>query len=154
MENESIRYSLQGIEIIAKFMEQMPPTGIIQRFKFDIKVETKVQADTNLVIPFVTITIRNEETLQVLALFTIACLFRIEEFEKKILLDPVNKLYNIPPRLESVISPISISTTRGIVFSELKGTYLHKAIVPVVFMKTLPEPKPTERKKVKGRVKK
>jgi len=54
----------------------------------------------------------------------------IENFEEKIKLNDERK-YVIPTAFEMFMRSVSISTTRGIVYAELRGTYLHNAIMPV-----------------------
>ena len=62
-----------------------------------------------------------------------ACLLQVDEFDNKILLNE-SKLYVIPPQLETIIRTVSVSTARGILYSELRGMYLHNVILPVVYM--------------------
>ncbi len=59
-----------------------------------------------------------------------SCNFQIQNME-----DFVAKktgLVELPEQTIITLNSIAISTTRGIMFSELKGTYLHGAILPIV----------------------
>ena len=42
------------------------------------------------------------------------------------------KNFKLTEELKDVLNSISISTTRGVMFSTFKGTYLHNALLPVV----------------------
>ena len=43
-----------------------------------------------------------------------------------------NKQFDFPNDFISTVNSISISTARGIMFSQLKGTFLHNAILPIL----------------------
>lgn len=131
MDNPIINYRFAGIEIVHKHMEPMPPEGTINGFIFDVKVEVKVNAPNKIVLPVVTVTIKESSNKIELANFGVSCFFQIEDFEKYIVLDSKG-LYTIPYYLDDAIRPIAVSTTRGIMFSELRGTYLNGAVLPIV----------------------
>lgn len=123
----------------------MPATGLGLQFLFDVRVEMKVHAELKLVIPFVTIKIRGGEDPVELAKIGISCLFEIVDFENKILQNEEG-LFTIPAHLEALVKPVAISTARGVMYSEFRGTYLNNAVLPVIFMKSLIEENPQEEK--------
>ena len=135
MNNEElIQYRIAGVDIISKEMAQIPPNSITLQFHFDLNFEIKVLAEKKLVIPIISIKIRGgEKETTVLGGIKMACLFEIIDFEKKILINDKGE-YAIPPNLEVAIMPITISTSRGVMYSEFKGTYLQNAILPVIMM--------------------
>lgn len=135
MENKPIGFRFTGIQVVSKTMEEMPKDGISGTFYFDIRVENRINAENNAVIPFVTITIKDEKTEKKLANFHVACAFEVESFKEIVALNP-NGTYEIPANLELIFRQVSLSTVRGIIFSELSGTYLHNAIMPVIFVNT------------------
>lgn len=134
-----IEYRLSGIHILAKNVVELsqpfPPTAI---FNFNIAVETRVQADARAVMPFVTVILTEVEKGQILASFKAVYAFQVENFVEAIKLNDQG-IYAIPPELEVMIRAVAISTTRGIIYSELRGTYLHNAIMPVVMVDALQE---------------
>lgn len=136
MDNPVINYRIVGIELVYKSMEPMPPHAIGNQFLFDLRVEIKVSAENKLVLPFVTIKIRGKEDNFEFAKIGVSCFFEVEDFDKYIVLDEKG-LYKIPSVLEAAIRPISISTVRGVMFSEFKGTYLNNAILPIISMPNL-----------------
>ncbi|MBL0073688.1 MAG: hypothetical protein IPP34_18540 [Bacteroidetes bacterium] len=61
---------------------------------------------------------------------SVSCIFEILNFEDVIKVEADGKV-NIPPRLIETLNIISISTTRGVMFSTFKGT-LHGAVLPII----------------------
>ena len=133
MNNEQINFKFAAIQILSKRVLEMPPGKAGTVFSFEIKVEVKVQLSMKLVIPHITVQIIDDETKKELAEFVIDYLFEVEDFDK-VIVKNTHGLYVIPELLENIIKPVSVSTTRGIIYSELRGTYLHSAVMPVVFM--------------------
>lgn len=139
MENTlPIIFRFASIQIISKTVVELSREAIAPSFNFDIRVETRVKAPQSLVVVFVYVNIKDVDKKDPIASFVVACLFEITDFDKIILLNEEN-VHIIPPQLSSIFTPVSISTTRGVIFSELRGTHLHNAIMPVVFMNQLKE---------------
>jgi len=57
--------------------------------------------------------------------------YQIINFEEAFKLDAQNQ-YEIPPKLLEAIGSTSLSTTRGIMYSLFKGTFLNNALLPLV----------------------
>jgi len=132
-----------GIEILSKSMAERPvgfPVGIIN-YNFDIKVQSQVIADQKILMPIVTAKINELSTSQKIAEIKTACLFSIENFNEIIKKNEDGTLYHIPRELELILRPVALSTTRGIIYSEFRGTYLANAIMPIIFMDTMKEEK-------------
>jgi hypothetical protein len=53
-------------------------------------------------------------------------------------------LAEINEAFAETLNSISISTTRGVMFSELKGTILHHAFLPIIDVKALQKQTPVE----------
>lgn len=135
MVNNQIGFRFTDIQIISKLVLEMPQEGISGIYYFDIRVELRVNADKKCVIPVVSINIRDEKTEVNFAKFSIGCVFEIEDFETYIKFNEQG-VHEVPEHLELIFRQTSISTVRGIIYSELRGTYLHTAIMPVVFLNT------------------
>lgn len=71
-----------------------------------------------------------------LAFFKTALVFEIFEFDE-IFKNVGEDKYDIPVGLEILLKSAGISTTRGIIYSEVRGTYLHGAVLPLIDMATL-----------------
>jgi hypothetical protein len=139
MDNVPVRFIFIGIHIISKnVVELLQPLINSVVFSFNIKVETQVQAENRLVVSVVSVTITEQNRSLELANFKIACLFQIDNFSETIKANEQG-VYIVPPDFEATTRPVSISTARGILYSELRGTYLNNAIMPVIYMDTFVE---------------
>lgn len=131
MDNSLIKYRIAGIELVYKTLNPLPTATPINQLVFDLRVEMRINADLKLVIPYVTVSIKTEQEKVELASMGVSCLFEIEDFEKHIIKN-AEGLFIIPESFEFLIRPIAISTTRGVMFAEFRGTYLNNAILPIV----------------------
>jgi hypothetical protein len=59
-----------------------------------------------------------------------SCIFEVENFNDYLSSENDNNV-KFPDTFINEINSMAISTTRGIMFSEFKGTFLHKAVLPV-----------------------
>jgi hypothetical protein len=59
------------------------------------------------------------------------CMFFIENFSE-IITTKADNTFVIPDNLLIVLNSISLSTTRGILWSSFRGTPLHTALLPIV----------------------
>jgi hypothetical protein len=137
MTNDPIVFRFSSIQIISKKLAPPPEgfTGTVG-YSFTILVETKIDEKLKAVSPVVYIKIlygEGEGEKIELASFVVAYYFELADFEKVMLKNDENA-YVIPDQLDSLIKPPAISTTRGIIYSELRGTYLHNVVMPIVFM--------------------
>jgi hypothetical protein len=93
-----------------------------------------------------TITIKNKNTNSLEAKLSVGFGFRILNFED---LPPGDdQKPTIPPPLDLMLQDIAISTARGIMYSEFRGTHLHNAILPIVLPSSLKRSK--EKKEESG----
>lgn len=130
---ELINFRFTTIQIISKRVAEMQPEILNKPFNFQITVEIKVQAPSKLVIAYVYVKILFEGNSESVADFTVACGFQIDEFAEYIKTNDAG-IAIIPQHFDELIRPISISTARGVIYSDLRGTYLQNAIMPVIFM--------------------
>lgn len=130
---DKIEFRFVGIDIKSKMLNELGNTKPDASVTFNIRVESKVAQDQGIVIMNVIVKIYDAVDSQTFAEFNIDCLFHIIDFEKHIKLND-KSLFVIPPFLESIMKPVSISTVRGVIYSELRGTYLNNSIMPVIFM--------------------
>lgn len=142
MDNEEIKFKISNIHIVSKHLEELKEENPIE-YSWEISVETRVHADKDQIIPCVFANIKKvKEKSEYLAKFTVACIFEVEDFDKKILLNEAN-LYIIPSYFDNALKQIALSTARGVIFSEVQGTYLNNAILPVIFVDQMKETQQT-----------
>lgn len=137
MENSQINFRIHGIEIISLSLNQRPDEGFEgTAYNFAYAVENKIEPDKNLIVSFVKVDITELDKSVILGNIIVACGIEVPNLINVLPRDAEN-LPTIPQELDLVIRAVAISTTRGIMFSEFKGTYLHNAIFPVV-MQAIP----------------
>jgi len=129
--NKPISFQLKGIELL-DFCFNHPKKQIPAQmvFNFDIKLEHKITADSNFIAVVVTININNDQRDIKFGSIMVSCIFEIPELKEYI--DPKNNAPKLPEEFLTTINSISISTIRGVMFSQFRGTFLQNAILPVV----------------------
>ena len=129
--NKPVSFQLKGIELL-DFCFNHPKKQIPAQmvFNFDIKLEHKILADNNFIVVVVSIDINNDQRDIKLGSIMVSCIFEIPELKEYI--DPKNNAPKLSEEFLTTINSISISTVRGVMFSQFSGTFLHNAILPVV----------------------
>ncbi len=130
-ENKDITFQLKRIELldfILKHPEKPIPTQ--STFHFDINLEHRINKDNNLVIVICTISIVNEDKSTQLGLLKASCIFEVANMADFI--DNNKKQINFNEGILTTFNSITISTVRGIMFSQFKGTFLHNAHLPII----------------------
>lgn len=107
------------------------PNTPVTNFNFNISIESRADAVNKLVFVIVHVEIKNDDHSVVLGALSVSCIFEIVNFEDVIKVEADGKV-NIPQRLIETLNVISISTTRGVMFSTFKGTLLHGAVLPII----------------------
>jgi hypothetical protein len=130
--NTLVSFQLKGIELLDfcfNHPKELIPAQMV--FNFEIKIEHKILADNNFIAVVVSIDIYNDQRRDIkLGSIMVSCIFEIPQLKEYI--DPKNKVPKLPEDFLTTINSISISTVRGVMFSQFRGTFLHNAILPVV----------------------
>ena len=130
-ENKEITFQLKGIELLdVQLTHPEKPLPEKTTFHFDINLEHRINADNNLVIVICTISIVNEDKSTQLGLLKSSCIFEVTNMADFI--DNNKKQINFPGGILTTLNSITISTVRGIMFSQFKGTFLHNALLPII----------------------
>lgn len=130
MEQSELFVRITGIEIVAK--EMAPRPKVIpgpEQFVFKINNEIQIQQKTKSLATFVDVLIldRNDHNKQY-AKLTTAMFIEIKNFNEALIKEGDG--FVLPKNLIDSLRTQSISTARGILYSEFRGTYLYKAFVP------------------------
>jgi hypothetical protein len=135
-----IEFQVRAIELLNSSL-QLPaiPNASITNFNFNISIESRVDAPNKLVFVIVHIDIKNDDQSLVLGALSVSCIYEIANFEEVITVEADGKL-DLPQLLIETLNSISISTTRGVMFSMFKGTFLHNAILPIIDPKQFQSP--------------
>jgi hypothetical protein len=122
---------IAGIETRSLSLAPKPKDFIGKIFNFDLAAEDKVDAKKSVIIVNTLVNIRQDEGEEVLANCFVLIAYELKDFKAHIKTNEEG-LYIIPEDLDFQLRNISISTTRGILHSFLKGTYLAGATLPII----------------------
>lgn len=129
--NQEIKFQIRNIELV-DFSLNHPLQPLIQetKYKFNINIEQKFIEQQNLVAIMTTVNMIHEEDQQVHGSIKTNCLYLIDNLAQYI--NEEIKSVELPDQFNTTLISISLSTTRGIMFSQFKGTFLHNTILPIV----------------------
>lgn len=131
LKEQQLTFQLKGIELMdVKLNHPKEPLPAQTTFNFKINLEHKVSFENKLIIVVVMVDIIHQDNEMRLASLQAGCIFEISNFADFIVKD--TQFVNIPDDLMVTLNSVSISTIRGIMFSQFRGTFLHTAILPVV----------------------
>ncbi|HEX9513996.1 MAG TPA: hypothetical protein VF939_26070 [Puia sp.] len=123
---------LKGIELLNSSIN-LPdlPEIALANFIFTIKIESKIDAAAKLIFVVVAVDIKIEEDDIVVGTLAVSCIYSISNFDEVVKRNAEGK-FEIPPSLVDLLNSVSVSTTRGVMFSTFKGTFLHTAFLPMI----------------------
>lgn len=126
---EDIEFSLNDISLVSFSLENKSEFDIDSEdeIKFNLNVKYKVAPDIDLI--YVQNNIEAKHNGKTLATMEVHVVFQINNL-KRFVTD--NNQSTIPKELLITFNSITISTTRGIWYSQMKGTYLEKILIPLV----------------------
>jgi hypothetical protein len=128
---EKINFQLRAIELLDFTLNH--PGHLLQElstFHFDLNIEHKINTDKKVIFVVNNIQILNESRDFNLGSIKVNCAFEIENLMDFV--DSKKNTLNLPDQTIIMLNSITISTTRGIMFSQFKGTFLHHAYLPII----------------------
>jgi transcriptional regulator with XRE-family HTH domain len=133
----NIKMQIKAIELLNNSII-LPPNAKnpITNFNFNLNIESKADTSKKLVFVIVNVEIKNDDQSLIIGTISVSCVYEIFNFEEVIKIE-VDGRINMPPKLVETLNIISISTTRGVMFSTFKGTFLHNAFLPIIDPKML-----------------
>jgi len=131
---QEVNFSLQLLNIELLEFSLTRPTKPVEEnepVNFQVGMEQRFDQANKLAFVATTITIIDgTEEANALAKIVTSCNFRIENLDDFTNTETGKVL--LPDPAITTLNAVSISTTRGILFSELRGTHLHGAVLPVM----------------------
>ena len=128
-ENQPVTYRISALELLNLEIKHPKQDQMdLNTFHFDLKLQHRINAEKNLVFVITTINILDKDKTTQVGHMETSCIFHVENFNDYIGEDNQARF---PDSFIAEINAMAISTTRGIMFSEFKGTFLHKAVLPV-----------------------
>jgi len=131
IKKEDIKFQIKGIELLDLNIIY-PKTPLIGEviFKFNINVEIKIVNEKSLIMAIVSVDIIDNKNADKYGFVKVNCIFGIANFMSFV--DEKTKKADFPKQLVTSLNSISISTTRGIMYDQFRGTFLHGAILPII----------------------
>lgn len=124
-------FQIKAIELLDySFVAPQQQQSGITTNQFDIKIEHRYNIEKNMVFVVCNISIYNELKNQLLGSLKSSCIYNVENLETYF--EQNTKSLQLPDQLVITLNSISISTTRGLMFSQFRGTSLHNAVLPVI----------------------
>lgn len=130
----AIRFS--AIELMSKSIIE-PPTDLAREesFGFNFLINVKGSPEQKNALVLVDIAIIWLKENKEVARFKVLCIFDIPDFDT--IFTKLDNKYIIPVDLEIIIKSAALSTTRGMIASEISGTYLRGAVLPLIDLDTI-----------------
>lgn len=125
-----VNFQIKGIELLESCMNH-PKSALpeLRNFQFNLKLEHKVNTDIKFIAVVVSIEVFDEKHETKFGSLAISCIYGIDNFENFV---DSKKNLNLPDDILITLNSISLSTARGIMFSQFKGTFLHAACLPII----------------------
>lgn len=128
---DSIEFQIRAIELLDYSL--IPPNEKLEDstlFHFDVKIEHKLKVENDLFFVVTQINIYTDDETKPIGHLKSSCIFSIKDLSKFI--DKKTGSLNFNDEILTTFNSVSISTTRGLMFSQFRGTVLHSAILPIV----------------------
>ena len=127
----SIGFQMKTIELLDTCLNSpIIPLAAETVFQFEINLEHRINIEKELVIVICSINIVNESKDYLFGKFSSSCVYEVKELSKYV--NPETKALNLPDPFIVTLNSVSLSTTRGLMFSHFRGTFLHNALLPII----------------------
>jgi len=131
MEQINVNFQIKGIELLEiNLKHPQIPLELERTYNFNINIEQRINNEEKLVIVVTSVDLIHQEDQQFHASIKTSCIFLIENF-KDFIVANTNQV-NLPDQFVVTLNSISLSTTRGIMFTSFKGTFMHNVFLPIV----------------------
>lgn len=128
-------YHLKGIELIRCTINT--PEGVVApNFNFSISLQTRLDAVPKTLTVIINVDVISDDQKNVFGSISVDNVYQIINFEEAFKLNEQNQ-YDVPTKLLETIGLTSLSTTRGIMYSLFKGTFLNNALLPLIDLQSL-----------------
>jgi len=129
---QKISFQLKEVELLGATLNQ-PPKQLPEKitYHFNIKLEYRINLDSKFVFVVTSINVSDENYKETLfGHITTSCKFEIQNFDDFV--DREKKKADFPDEILYTLNSIAVSTTRGVMFSQFRGTFLHQAHLPLI----------------------
>lgn len=128
----NIGLKIIAVELVSSTL--VPPENLAvltNTFKFKLSVEFIPNIEKQIIITTTHIDVVDNDDKIILGSISVNCIFSFENLEEVINIKPDGEA-TINIAIREKLIDYSTSTTRGVMFSTFKGTFLHNAILPLL----------------------
>jgi hypothetical protein len=127
----NIEFRIHSIELAEKtFHIPEFKNNKIPDTQFDVSLSINIDRANKRIINAVQVKVSTIPDAVTVASVTVVCSFDVSNFEEVIIEN--NNQFSIPDPVAETLNILAIGTTRGVMFSEFKGTWLHNSLLPVI----------------------
>lgn len=139
-DKKTISFVIKNIELLNKTLnlpelpdlaeDKLPPHEFLVGLEIRVNEEDKTSAHA-----FEVKIVDKEKNELVWASLRVGCIFSILNFDD-IVIRKEDGQTEMPDEYINLLNTIAIGTSRGVLYSELRGTFLHHAILPILDVKS------------------
>lgn len=126
-----LNFFLKGIDLVSFTYDTPQPPILTGQIQFNVTLELSANPDQKIYVVKVIVSVLSEDFSLQYANQVINCYYEISNFDEVIKTKGQSFDYINQVLIETTNS-ISVSTARGILFSNCRGTFLHNAILPIM----------------------
>ncbi len=137
---KDVSFNIDQIELIEKTLSK-PPLKKLEKsdFEYQIGLEIKTLLADQRSVHKLTVRINSNDEKELLGSLTVSTTFTIYNIEDLLIPGKANKIVLMPDVVD-LLNTIAIGVCRGVLFSEFRGTFLDKAILPILDIKKFEQP--------------
>ena len=99
-------------------------------YHYNINIQHKINVEDRLILVDTSIDTMHQDKKTRLGHIKVTCIYYIESL-LNYKSERNDQLIELPEQLIIKLNSLAISTTRGVMFSQFRGTFLHNAILPI-----------------------
>ena len=129
--SKPLSFQLKAIDLLSFGLNPpSKPFGSEVTFAFNINIEHRLNLENNIIIVICSIEILEESERISIGNLTASFNYELKDLDE--IIDEETKNVAFPDEFIYTLNSISLSTVRGIMYSNFKGTFLHNAYLPVL----------------------
>jgi len=134
--SKSLSFQLKAIDLLSIGLNPpSKPIGPEVTFAFNFDIEHRLNLENNIIVVICSIEILEES--ERISIGNLSTRFTYELKDLDDFIDGETKKVSFPDDFIFNLNTISLSTVRGIMYSNFKGTFLHNAYLPIIDTKGL-----------------
>lgn len=122
---------MKGVELMRSQINPQPVNFSAKEFQFTVNVENRLEPVQKVAIIVTSVDVKSDNNPEIHASLSSACIYGVDNFDE-IFKKVDDEKYDTPDQVMFTLVSISLSTLRGILYEQFRGTYLHQAYLPIM----------------------